>query len=187
MSSVVVFGRKIDSVDVVGAGSTVAILFANDGVPFAFDIDWPEYKRTELRQDTATVPEIFERLSAYGRMNEGVQRVELHKFDCGYFDAGERGYDSASYIQAGCVAQAIGYKDDVGESQLIAPVVNVVPAGVDVVWDDNWRESQLIEQYGDQCLETELSSCIPDVMQAEEGAMEAEITDNLPGAVGPLY
>ncbi len=109
--------------------------------------------------------------------------MDLHRFDCGYLDAGERDYDPDSYIQAGCVAQTIGIRTDVDGMKMRSPIVNLVPAGVDVVWDDNWRESQLVEIYGDQCMETELSVCIPGISQAEQGAMEAKITDNLPGFV----
>jgi len=183
VSSIVVFGRKIDGINVVGPGSTIAIFFANDGVPFAFDVDWPVYKRAQVKQNTVPVSEIYERLSTYGAMNKGVQKVNLHKFDCGYFDAGERDYDLDSYIQAGCVAQTIGIKNDIEGNEMISPVVNFVPAGVDVVWDDNWLETQLVGLHGDQCMETDLSDCIPDVSQAEQGAMKSKTTDNLSGHV----
>ncbi|MDJ0767020.1 MAG: hypothetical protein QNJ97_28860 [Myxococcota bacterium] len=181
VSSIVVFGRKVDGVDIVGPGSTVAIFFANDGVPFAFDVDWPEYKRTKLEQDTIPVNEIFERLSTYGVMKKETEQIDLRSFNCGYFDAGEQHYDPYSYIQAGCAAQTIGIRTGVDGAGFISPILNYVPAGADVVWDDNWRESKLIGAHGDQCMETDLSDCIPEEPQAEQGAMEDETNQNLFG------
>lgn len=51
VSSIVVFGRRVDGVDIVGPGSKIALYVANDGMVFGFDGDWPRYERTAQRQD----------------------------------------------------------------------------------------------------------------------------------------
>lgn len=141
ISSIIQFGRRIDGVDIVGSGSQIAIYFGNDGVPFGFDVDWPEYERTGVFQKTIPVDQIFERLSIFGPKSRGADKVELRRFECGYFDAGERNYDPNSRIQAGCVAYRvfIKYDKETGD-QIISPIVYDIPAGAQVIWDKNWAE-----------------------------------------------
>ena len=44
--SIVSFIRTVEGVPVVGRGSKVAVVFANDGTAVGFDFDWPTYGRT---------------------------------------------------------------------------------------------------------------------------------------------
>jgi hypothetical protein len=173
VSSVIVFGRRVSGIDIVGPGSKIAIFVANDGQVFGFDGDWPQYDRTTETQSLIPIEEVYERLSAYGLALKYADKTEIHRFECGYFDAGERDYDRNSLIQSGCFAQVIGKKmDSYGTEIARAPVVNVIPMGRDVVWDEGWRESQLINLEGDICAETDLSLCIPGYEQGEPGPDE---------------
>jgi hypothetical protein len=53
-SNVAVFGREIRGVPVIGSGSKIAVWFANDRQPVAFDVDWPVYKVGRTRQSVLT-------------------------------------------------------------------------------------------------------------------------------------
>jgi hypothetical protein len=158
ISSIIQFGRRIDGIDVVGSGSQIALYFGNDGVPFGFDVDWPKYERTGVFQKTIPVDQIFKRLPEFGPKIRDVDEEEIRRFECGYFDAGERNYDPNSHIQAGCVAHKVYIKYDkkTGDKK-IAPIVHDIPAGAQVIFDKNWpekgqnkREKGLIEGFKDK-------------------------------------
>jgi hypothetical protein len=172
ISSIIIFGRRIDDVDVVGAGSQIVIYFGNDGVPFGFDVDWPRYERTQVVQKTIPVDQILKRLSKVSSKNSSAGKVELRRFECGYFDAGERNYDPDSHIQAGCVVHRVYIKRDKNSGvQIKTPILYDVPAGVQIIRDKNWWEAQLI---GGKCVDNLKDDCISTISKTEKGQDKSE-------------
>ena len=180
MSSIIQLGRRIDGVHIVGTGSQIAIYFGNDGIPFGFDVDWPKYERTGVLQKTVSVDEIFKRLSMFSVKGRSADKMDIRRFECGYFDAGESNYDPYSSIQAGCVAHTVStrYDKEIG-SRIIAPILYDVPAGVHVIWDDNWPEAKMLKLTTDYCADGKLDECNCMASEAEQG--QHEIQENLVG------
>lgn len=187
IGSIIVFGRTIDGVSVVGPGSRIAVYFANDGEPYGFSVDWPKYKRTSQYQSTLNVDEIYERLSAYGLMAKTVEKVTVKRFECGYVDLGERHYDPDAYIQTGCAAHTIGTFSDTTENKEETAVINYIPAGNEVIWDEEWPETMLINEYGEMCMETPLSECIPEMADPIKGSDQGSTEANLTGGGDALH
>ncbi len=178
-ASTVYFGRRIGGVDVVGGGSKIALTIANDGEVIAILLDWPKYERTKEYQRTLSVDKIAERLSAYGNMVKNTDNIKLDRFECGYYDRGAKNFDPYGYIQAGCVAYTIGIKTSVANyadgnsniDEMMFPVINSIPAGADVEWDDHWPETWSIIDGGDFCYESVFSECFNDIAYTDPGAL----------------
>ena len=158
-ASMVHFGRKIDGINIVGGGSRISITVANNGAVVDVMLDWPRYRRSNEIQTAIGVSEIMERLFAYGKMVKGVNDVSLERFECGYYDPGVKYVDTYGFIQVGCVAYTVGLNKN-EEGDFIHPVINVIPAGKIVEWDDNWPEAQAVINGRDLCEETDLSLCL---------------------------
>ena len=125
-------------------------------------MDWPNYKGTGEFQKTVSANETLERLSTFGTVHKGAKNIELRRFECGYYDGGVKYRDPYSLVQAGCEAYTFGTietQTETGEQESWdAPFINVIPAGVDVEWDDSWPETWAIGGDGDFCVASSLSN-----------------------------
>jgi len=145
VSAVVHFGRTVDGFHVVGPGSSAAIHVANDGEVYGFDVDWPAYERTGKIQGTVPVDEIKKRLLLYGPGESAADEVAIRRLECGYFDGGQSRHGSGTTIQAGCVALSVAsFRDPKSGRMGTVNLITEVPAGVEVVWDDEWPVVQAL-------------------------------------------
>lgn len=137
-----IFSRKINGIDVVGKGSKVAVLFANDEAPIGFDLDWPILVDSGAKQEVLSVAAIQQRTLAVARLPEQASAVRLERFECGYYDPGQRKRSVTVPLQSACFhtysgrVAAMAKNGEAG--YLTQAYVDVVPAGVQVIPDQHW-------------------------------------------------
>jgi len=152
-ASTVVFTRVVDGLPVVGGGSKVAVIFANDGKAIGFDFDWPSYESNRKHQQVLKLDQIKERGREYSTHEFNSAEVrELH-FDCGYVDFGARKRDHKAPVQAGCMRQsakkqivdAAVYQQDQRSGHIVDARLDYLPAGetmeVDAFWSKGKRRA----------------------------------------------
>lgn len=154
LGNTIVFTRTIGGVAVVGAGSKVAVTFANDESPVSFDYDWPRYAKTGREQPLLSHPAIQERVNSFAERRTGAPaaEVQLEKLECGYFDAGVRRRDPGASIQAGCFVHMVRQhllepglaQEASGEGTVTAAYAGAVPAGAVIEADARWAELSLL-------------------------------------------
>lgn len=173
VGNTLVFTRTLHGVAVVGAGSKVAVTFANDGTPVAFDYDWPRYAPTGGKQVLAPRTTVLQRVQTVAALRSSASGastgsgpfdarapaelldvpaallpdVLLEKLECGYFDAGQRKRDARAVVQAGCFAhlsQQHLVQGASGEGFVKGAYAGAIPAGEDVVADSRWGELALL-------------------------------------------
>jgi len=160
VSSTAVFGRTVNGVAVIGAGSKVAVTLANDGTVVAFDYDWPELAVSGEGQAVLPVSGINERASALSRMRMKNNSVRIKHFECGYADLGAR--QGAGTLQAACSVQYVGTSVSGAAGQSVsAGQADLVPAGVQVLPDRGWPEAQALCLSGDVCKGSDLTPALP--------------------------
>jgi len=136
-SAVVVFSRSVDGVQVIGPGSKVAVVFANDRSPVGFDFDWPQYKSTAKVQRVLEMEELRARLEKDLTLDSSRGDVQVQRVDCGLVDLGARKRDPKSVIQAGCSVQSVqrsvseGSKDapNADSGYMTVAVMDYIPVG----------------------------------------------------------
>jgi len=142
VAAAVIFSRKVDGVDVLGKGSKVAVLFANNGTPFGFDFDWPTLHTFGVEQKVAPIEELHERAASVARLGETAFGVQLERFECGYYDAGESKRSLGVPMQPACFhfysAKSKAEAEDGASGLLTMAYVDPVPAGTEIVPDENW-------------------------------------------------
>lgn len=147
--STVVFGRSVDGVAVVGPGSKVAVVFANDGEALGFDVDWPLYTKTARTQRVLSLPQIRTRARALTGVDLTAPGISLKRTECGYFDAGAGRRDTAALVQAGCglhytrrtIVNAEVNRNDPASGHTLAAIAEEIPAGELVEPDANWPQA----------------------------------------------
>jgi hypothetical protein len=135
-ASAVVFTRTVAGVPVVGPGSKVAVIFANDGTPVGFDLDWASYQPRGDDQEVLAVDSILDRSRVLAELEGFPEEPVIEHFECGYYDAGARRKDPTAPIQAGCFLQA---KQRRGE--FLVARAEAIPAGREVEPDQGWPET----------------------------------------------
>jgi hypothetical protein len=149
IGNVVVFTRAVDGVDVVGGGSKAAVFFENDGTPWAFDFDWPNYAPTADSLDILSIDEINTQDAFLSDWQfDASVTVDTQLFECGYFDAGIQFHDPKALLQPGCAYQRtatfIGdpdrYAADPTDGLMQTGFVDVVPAGRVLQFDQFWPQ-----------------------------------------------
>lgn len=151
-ASVVVFTRTIDGVHVIGPGSKVAVLVANDGKVAGFDYDWPDYEHTPRMQQVVPIAEIRNRANTLTPLRLDRADTTVKRTECGYFDAGARQRDPAALLQAACqfntierrIVDAAAHRADPGSGHVLLAHSEVVPAGATVLPDRKWPLAQKI-------------------------------------------
>ena len=152
-ASTVVFTRSIDGLPVVGGGSKVAVIFANDGQAIGFDYDWPSYKKQGNRQRVLELARIKSRDRAFSKHLFGDQDVKELHFDCGYVDFGARKRDRNAPVQAGCMRQSVKkqvvdtamHDRDQNSGFVMAASLDYIPAGENMKADAFWAKAKNVE------------------------------------------
>ncbi len=148
-ASTIVFTRTIDKVNIIGAGSKVAIMFSNEGIPVGFDYDWPQYTPTGKSQKVLPVEAIKKRAKRLASLDIDSQDVKVKRFDCGFYDAGTRKRDPRAVVQAGCAIHSYEkkiidqnvYKQDPNSGHTLSAYVDYIPAGETVEQDEKWPQA----------------------------------------------
>lgn len=142
VAGAVVFSRAISGIDVLGTGSKIAVLFANDGTPFGFDYDWPKLSENDTIQTLAPLDEIKKRTRQVARLKDTAIHVRLQRFECGYYDPGQRHRGETTTLQAACVHFYTGHTPVTnanGEVNYLAHAfVDPIPAAATIKADKRW-------------------------------------------------
>jgi hypothetical protein len=149
VASTIVFGRTVNGVHIIGPGSKVAITFANDGTPVAFDYDWPVYRRTGRSQSLLSTAELKSRADDLLTVKLDTEGVSLKRMECGYFDLGARHHDPEALVQAACSYQYSKrtivdpelHRSDPASGHVMGAFMQAIPAAQSVEPDHGWREA----------------------------------------------
>lgn len=149
--SVVVFGRKVNGMNVVGAGSKIAVLLSAKGDLEGFDVDWPAYEVTSELIDNLDGAKQKERINAF--ISKKFENVQLHSVECGYVDFGYRRREEVSnVIQPGCQVSYEPVAQGDKAERIRNPKLDYIPAAaVASVANEFWPELNEIEVAGDTC------------------------------------
>lgn len=165
VANTIIFGRTIGGAHVVGAGSKIAVEFANDATPVAVFVDWPRYEKVGKDQRVLGIDALNERVSACGAAGLKDGQVQLDRFECGYVDLGarRRNRDERAIVQAGCFAHYSG-KTQLGDAatkgELTSAAVEAVPAAEQVEPDDGWPRAIALASNGDRCAHTAVTAAL---------------------------
>jgi len=148
-ASLIVFTRTIDNINVIGAGSKVAIMFNNEGAPVGFDYDWPRYDFTGKFQKVLSVEAIKERAKRFATKDIHSPDVKLKRLECGFYDAGMLKRDPKAVVQAGCaihyterkIIDQNAYRQDPNSGHVMTAYVDFIPAGETVEQDGKWIQA----------------------------------------------
>ncbi|MCU7843053.1 MAG: hypothetical protein KZQ93_04355 [Candidatus Thiodiazotropha sp. (ex Monitilora ramsayi)] len=141
VAAAVVFSRIFNDVDILGKGSKIAILYANDGTVFGFDFDWPVLYPAGVDQKVVSLNELKHRAIKVSSLEGHEVNVQLERFECGYYDAGQKKRGEAP-MQPACFhfysAQSKARAEDGESGFLTMAFVDAVPAGSEIIADENW-------------------------------------------------
>jgi hypothetical protein len=148
-ASTVIFARSVDGVLILGPGSKIAVIFANDGQPVGFDMDWARYERTGEMQKVLPLKEIDGRTAKLLPFDLSSPDVKTTRFECGYFDLGGRKRDPEAPIQTACLIHANkrqivdreAFGKDPKSGHTVAAHMGAIPAGAKVELDKNWPQA----------------------------------------------
>jgi hypothetical protein len=136
IASRITFIRVLRGLPVLGPGSKITVVVANDAQPVGFDVDWSEFKATGKRTPMVELSVIRGRL----RDLVSAEGEELY-FECGYFDPGADAEERSVFLQPACVsARRAPQSSDLGNVVL----VDFVPAGSMVLVDPGWPTTDLL-------------------------------------------
>ena len=151
-ANTVVFSRVIGGVPVIGAGSKIAIIFANNGKPVGFDFDWARYEATGVKQTTLGITEINARAAKLSAVDLKSPYTKMTRFECGYFDFGARRRDPLAPLQTACamhvhkkeIVDADLFAKDPASGHTIAAYMQAIPLGSRPAVDSKWPEARLL-------------------------------------------
>ncbi len=151
-ANTVVFSRVINGVPVIGAGSKIAIIFANNGKPVGFDFDWARYEATGLRQTTLGITEINARAAKLSAVDLKSPYTKMTRFECGYFDFGARRRDPLAPLQTACamhvhkkeIVNADLFAKDPNSGHTTAAYMQAIPLGSKPAVDTKWPEARIL-------------------------------------------
>ncbi|MBN1206700.1 MAG: hypothetical protein JXB05_17590 [Myxococcaceae bacterium] len=152
VASTVNFSRTVDGLGIVGPGSKISIIFANDGTPVGFDFDWPTYAPTGQTQQVLDVSSIHLRGSSVLPVDPFREGSTVMRFECGYYDGGARRMDASTPVQAACayhhvvltVGDPVRNRLDPTDGLDTAAYIGLVPAGAIVSADPRWPEAMVL-------------------------------------------
>ena len=151
-ANTVVFSRVINGVPVIGSGSKIAIIFANNGKPVGFDFDWARYELTGAKQATLGITEINARAAKLSAVDLKSPFTKITRFECGYFDFGARRRDPFAPLQTACamhvhkkeIVDADLFAKDPTSGHTIAAYMQAIPLGSRPAVDTKWPEARLL-------------------------------------------
>lgn len=149
--STIVFGRRIDGVSVVGAGSKIAVMFDNNGNLEGFDVQWSKFEPSFNQIENLSGSMQRERINALLSKNKG--KVEIESVECGYVDFGfMRRIKVSDHMQTGC---QVTYQ--IGEEEMRPNLMYVPAAANPVLTKGFWPELNEIAEKGDVCTQKQFS------------------------------
>ena len=148
-SNIIVFGRKVDGVPVVGPGSKVAIVFNSDRSLQAFNVDWRRLVHAGRSQEVAPQETVWNRASAFSSAVPN-DSVDLRRMECGYVDVGARRRTDAA-VQIGCSVSYAITRSGTGGMDTVSAHVDIIPAGKVVEPDAAWPEARILCTGSDFC------------------------------------
>jgi len=141
VAATVIFNRKVGGVDMVGRGSKVAVMYANDGMMIGFDYDWPTFYDVKEMQKIAPLSEIQQRALEVARLEKSVDIAQLERFECGYYDPGQSRRSDVP-LQPACYhfysGQSRAEAEDGQSGMLSMAFSDPVPAGTEIIPDEQW-------------------------------------------------
>ena len=151
-ANTVVFSRVIGGVPVIGAGSKIAIIFANNGKPVGFDFDWARYEATGEKQITPGITEINARAAKLSAVDLKSPYTKMTRFECGYFDFGARRRDPLASLQTACamhvhkkeIVDADLFAIDPNSGYTVAAFMQAIPLGSKPAVDTKWPEARIL-------------------------------------------
>lgn len=134
----IVFTRVIDDITVVGPGSKISVMFANDETPVAFRLDWPRIK-LEKQKKIVENARIEKRIKRIAEMNGYKKTIKKNRYECGYYDPGAE-QRWGDYIQPACY---VFYEGENNEYNEVMNYTSVVPLAEpeDIELDYDWDEA----------------------------------------------
>lgn len=149
MASTVIFTRAVGGIPVLGAGSKLAIIFANNGKAAGFDMDWAAYQNTGVMQKVASLTEVQGRASKLFPFDLASADTKVTRFECGYFDIGARKHDVNAPVQSACLVHAnkrqivdkVVYDKDPTSGHTLAAHMGPIPAGATIERDTSWPQA----------------------------------------------
>jgi len=148
-ASTVIFARSVGNIPVLGAGSKIAVIFANDGRAAGFDMDWAAYQDTGIMQKTAPLTEVQGRAMKLFPFDLQASDTKTTRFECGYFDIGARKRDTEATLQSACLVHAnkrqivdkVVYARDPTSGHTVAAHMAPIPAGATIERDASWPQA----------------------------------------------
>lgn len=143
VSTAIVFTRKINGVDVVGSGSKVMVMLANDETVVGFDVDWSQFEDVGVMERTLDLPEIESRSYAASLVAKDGGRNQLLRFECGYYDVGSPRADPSAFLQPACISHVLMKSSYASGSSVMNSedgFIEVTPAGELPERDSAWPE-----------------------------------------------
>jgi hypothetical protein len=151
-ANTVVFSRVINGVPVIGSGSKIAIIFANNGQPVGFDFDWARYEQTGEKQVTLGITAINARAAKLSAVDLKSPYTKITRFECGYFDFGARRRDPFAPLQTACamhmhkkeIVDAAVFAKDPNSGHTVAAYMQAIPLGLKPAADTKWPEARIL-------------------------------------------
>ncbi|HVK54834.1 MAG TPA: hypothetical protein VM532_07365 [Burkholderiales bacterium] len=149
IANTVIFARSVNGVPILGPGSKIAVIFANDGQPTGFDMDWATYQPTGKTQKVSALTEVQSRARKLFPFDLSASDVKTTRFECGYFDIGARKRDVNAPIQTACLVHAnkrqivdkVAFAADPNSGHTVAAYMGPIPAGATVERDMSWPQA----------------------------------------------
>jgi hypothetical protein len=148
VANIAVFGREVNHIPVAGPGSKLAIWFANDREPVAFDVDWPTYIRTKAYQEILPRERLIERINLATQVSNPADAPSV-RIECGYIDQG--GEKRGAVIQGGCSVSYEGLSGppNAAGERMSWGRIQMVPAAIKVIADAKWPLAKHIAEKGE--------------------------------------
>ncbi|MEE9366152.1 MAG: hypothetical protein V3W44_05635 [Dehalococcoidales bacterium] len=154
-----VFSRRVRGTDVVGAGSKIAIMFANDGSIEGFFYDWPEYEQLEDVQSGLSPELARERASQMSSLRVGAQEVELKRFECGLMDEGMSDDIPNRLLQLACDVQYVGWTENSDGSRTPHARADIIPIADTFIRSGGWTAGLKVPDQ--KCIDSDLGKALP--------------------------
>lgn len=148
IANTVVLSRMVNGVPVLGAGSKIAVIFANSGKPVGFDFDWARYEATGEKQPTVSITEVNARMAKLVPVDLKSAQTTITRFECGYFDFGVRRRDAFAPVQTACaihvnnkqIVDRAEFLKDPNSGFTVAAFMQAIPLGSKPLLDNKWPE-----------------------------------------------
>lgn len=140
ISTEVVFTRQINGVDVLGAGSKVMVMLANDGAVVGFDVDWSLFEDVGVQENIVELPVIKGRSVAATMVAKDGRSNRLSRYECGYFDVGSARADPGAFLQPACISHLLTTNSLASGIVVNGGLIEVTPAGENPERDSAWPE-----------------------------------------------